>query len=67
MFMRQNRFEHSGDLISTNVAEHLAIYDALMQRDARAAALAMRAHITAAARRLGYNLSLDAIELSVLG
>jgi hypothetical protein len=29
--------------------------------------LAMRAHITAAARRLGYELSPDAIELSLLG
>jgi DNA-binding GntR family transcriptional regulator len=67
MFMRQNRFDPSGDLVSTNVAEHSAIYDALMQRDARAAALTMCAHITAAARRLGYDLSPDAIELSLLG
>jgi DNA-binding FadR family transcriptional regulator len=67
MFMRQNRFDPSGDLVSTNVAEHSAIYDALMQRDARAAALTMRAHIMAAARRLGYDLSPDAIELSLLG
>jgi DNA-binding FadR family transcriptional regulator len=67
MFMRQNRFDPSGDLVSTNVAEHSAIYDALMQRDARSAALTMRAHITAAARRLGYELSPDAIELSLLG
>ena len=44
-----------GDLVSTNVAEYLAIYDAVMQRDARATALTMRAHITAAARRLGYD------------
>jgi DNA-binding GntR family transcriptional regulator len=65
--MRQNRFDPSGDLVSTNVAEHSAIYDALMQRDARSAALTMRAHITAAARRLGYELSPDAIELSLLG
>jgi DNA-binding FadR family transcriptional regulator len=67
MFMRQNRFDPSGDLVSTNVAEHSVIYDALMQRDARAAALAMRTHITAAARRLGYELSPDDIELSLLG
>jgi GntR family transcriptional regulator, transcriptional repressor for pyruvate dehydrogenase complex len=67
MFLRQNRFDPSGDLVSTNVAEYLAIYDAVMQRDARAAALTMRAHITAAARRLGYDLSPDAIELSLLG
>ena len=67
MFMRQNQFDPSGDLVSTNVAEHSAIHDALMKRDTRAAALAMRTHITAAARRLGYNVSPDAIELSLLG
>ena len=62
MFMRQNRFDPSGELVSTNVAEHLAIYDAVMQRDARAAALTMRAHITAAARRLGPDLFRCALE-----
>jgi DNA-binding FadR family transcriptional regulator len=67
MFMRQNQFDPSGDLVFTNIAEHSAIYNALMKRDARAAALAMRTHITAAAKRLGYDVSPDAIELSLLG
>jgi GntR family transcriptional regulator, transcriptional repressor for pyruvate dehydrogenase complex len=67
MFMRQNQFDPSGDLVTMNIAEHSAIHDALMRRDARASALTMRAHITAAAKRLGYDVSPDAIELSLLG
>ena len=61
----------SGESVSsptrTSPSEHSAIYDAVMQRDARAAALTMRAHIMAAASRLGYDVSPDSIELSLLG
>jgi GntR family transcriptional repressor for pyruvate dehydrogenase complex len=67
MFMRQNQFDPSGDLVLTNIAEHSAIYNALMKRDARAAGLTMRTHLMAAAGRLGYDVSPDAIELSLLG
>jgi hypothetical protein len=38
-----------------------------LKRDPRASALAMRAHITGAAKRLGYGLSPDAIKMNLLG
>jgi GntR family transcriptional regulator, transcriptional repressor for pyruvate dehydrogenase complex len=67
MFMRQNQSDPSGNLISMNIFEHSSIYEAVMARDARAAAFAMRTHITAAAKRLGYDLAPDAIEIDLLG
>lgn len=67
MFMRQNQNRFTSTLIATNVAEHSAICDALMKRDARGSALAMRAHITRAAKRLGYDLSPDAMKMNLLG
>jgi DNA-binding FadR family transcriptional regulator len=66
-FMRQNQNRYTNALIATNVAEHSAIHDALMRRDARGSGLAMRAHITRAAQRLGYGLSPDAIKMHLLG
>jgi DNA-binding FadR family transcriptional regulator len=53
MFMRHNQNRFASSLMALNIAEHSAIHDALMKRDTRASALAMRAHITAAAKRLG--------------
>ena len=67
MFMRQNQNRFTSSLIATNVAEHSAILDALMKRDARRSASAMRAHITKAAKRLGYDLSPDAMKMNLLG
>jgi len=63
MFMRQNQNRFASSLMAINIAEH----DALMQRDPRASALAMRAHITGAAKRLGYGLSPDAMKINLLG
>jgi GntR family transcriptional regulator, transcriptional repressor for pyruvate dehydrogenase complex len=67
MFMRHNQNRFAKRLSAMNIAEHSAIHKALMKRDARASALAMHAHITAAAKRLGYDLSPAAIEISLLG
>jgi GntR family transcriptional regulator, transcriptional repressor for pyruvate dehydrogenase complex len=67
MFMRQNQSDPTGDLVAMNIAEHSAIHDALMARDPRGSALAMRVHITAAAKRLGYDVSPDGIEIDLLG
>ncbi len=67
MFMRHNQNRFASSLIALNIAEHSVIHDAIMKRDARASALAMRAHITAAARRLGYGLSPDAMKMDLLG
>lgn len=67
MFMRQNQNRFAERLSAMNIAEHSAIHKALMKRDARGSALAMRAHLTAAAKRLGYGLSPAAIEIDLLG
>jgi GntR family transcriptional regulator, transcriptional repressor for pyruvate dehydrogenase complex len=67
MFMRHNQNRFASSLMALNIAEHSAIHGALMKRDPRASALAMRAHITAAAKRLGYGLSPDAMKMNLLG
>jgi hypothetical protein len=67
MFMRHNQNRFANSLMALNIAEHVAIHDALTKRDPRASALAMRAHITAAAKQLGYGLSPDAIKMNLLG
>ncbi len=67
MFMRHNQNRFAKRLMAINIAEHSAIHEAVMKRDSRASALAMRAHITGAAKRLGYDLSPDAIQISLLG
>lgn len=67
MFMRENHNRFAGRLSAMNIAEHSAIHEGLMKRDARASALAMRAHLAAAAKRLGYDVSPAAIEMSLLG
>jgi DNA-binding FadR family transcriptional regulator len=67
MFMRHNQNRFASSLMALNIAEHSAIHDTLMKRDTRASALAMRAHITAAAKRLGYGLSPDAMKMNLLG
>ena len=67
MFMRHNQNRFAERLTAMNIAEHSAIHKGLMKQDARASALAMRAHLTAAAKRLGYDLSPAAIEISLLG
>jgi DNA-binding FadR family transcriptional regulator len=67
MFMRHNQNRFAERLAAMNIAEHSAIHKALMKRDAHASALAMRAHIASAAKRLGYDLSPAAIEINLLG
>lgn len=56
MFMRQNIIDPAKHLTAMNIAEHAAIHDAILQRNPQEARAAMRAHITAAAERLGYPL-----------
>lgn len=67
MFMRHNQDGYARRMVATNIAEHSAIHDAVMKRDARVAMMAMHAHITAAAKRLGYDVSPDAMTMSLLG
>ena len=57
MFMRQNQSDIDGRLVDTNIAEHKAIYEAILSRSPEAARDAMQRHIRNAARRLGYDLS----------
>lgn len=61
MFMRQNQNDMDGTLVATNIAEHSAIYVAILERSPMLAIAAMRSHITNAAKRLGYELSQDAL------
>lgn len=67
MFMRHNQNHFAERLSAMNIAEHSAIHDALMKQDARRSAQTMRAHLTAAAKRLGYDLSPAAMEINLLG
>lgn len=61
MFMRQNQSDIDGRLVATNIAEHAAIHDAILAQAPAVARVAMRRHITNAARRLGYDLAADAL------
>jgi DNA-binding FadR family transcriptional regulator len=61
MFMRHNQSDIDGHLVDMNIAEHQAIYEAILAGAPEAARDAMRRHITNAARRLGYDLSNGAL------
>jgi len=56
-FMRQNLSDVDGRLVDMSIAEHVAIYDAIVSRSPAAAGEAMRRHIANAAHRLGYDLA----------
>jgi GntR family transcriptional repressor for pyruvate dehydrogenase complex len=55
--MRQNLSDVDGRLVDMSIAEHVAIYDAIVARSPAAAGEAMRRHIANAAHRLGYDLA----------
>jgi DNA-binding FadR family transcriptional regulator len=57
MFMRQNQSGADGRMMELNVAEHVAIHEAIRSRSPEAAREAMRRHINRAAHRLGYDLT----------
>ncbi len=56
-FMRRNPSEVDGPLVDMSIAEHVAIYDAIVSRSPAAAGEAMSRHIANAAHRLGYDLA----------
>ena len=59
--MRQNQNGFAERLSAVTIAERSAIHKALMKRDACGSALAMRAHLTAGAKRLERRPSLDGL------
>jgi GntR family transcriptional repressor for pyruvate dehydrogenase complex len=64
-FMRQNLSDVDGRLVDISIAEHVAIYDAILSRSPAAAGDAMRRHIGNAAHRLGYDLA-DYADVSII-